>query len=155
MDVTFDLGIDKYYPYRKGNNQLLYINKQSNHPLTFIKQIPSIVKRTISDISYHKGYVDKAAPGYNNALKFSGLNENIQFTSGTPLRRNRNRKIIWFNPPYIVNVKTNIGRILLRLIDKHFPQHHKYGYYLIETISRLGTVASQIWQVSSEPTTPA
>ena len=125
LDVTFDLGIDKYYLCRKGNNQLLYINKQSNHPPTFIKQIPSMVNRIISDISCNKGYVDKAAPGYNNALKFSGLNENIQFRSATPPRRNRNRKIIWFNPPYIVNVKTNIGRIFLRLIDKHFPQHNK------------------------------
>ena len=25
-----------------------------------------------------------------------------------------------------VNVKTNIGRIFLRLIDKHFLRHHKY-----------------------------
>ena len=125
-NVTFDLRTDKYYPYRKDNNQLLYINKQSNHPPTIIKQIPSMVSRRISDISCNKEYFDKAAPAYNNALKFSGFNENIQFTS-TPLpRRNRNRKIIWFNPPYSVNVKTNIGRILVRLIDKHFPRHHKY-----------------------------
>ena len=40
LDVTFDLRTDKYYPYRKDNNQLLYINKQSNHPPTIIKQIP-------------------------------------------------------------------------------------------------------------------
>ena len=34
----------------------------------------------------------QAAPGYNDALKFRGFNENIQFTS-TPLkRRNHNRK---------------------------------------------------------------
>ena len=31
-----------------------------------------------------------------------------------------------FNPPYSVNVKTNIGRIFLQLTDKHFLQHHKY-----------------------------
>ena len=31
-----------------------------------------------------------------------------------------------FNPPYNVNVKTNIGKLFLRLIDKHFPRHHKY-----------------------------
>ena len=126
MDVTFDLRTDKYYPYRKDNNQLLYINKQSNHPPTIIKQISSMVSRRISDLSCNKEYFDKAAPAYNNALKFSSFNENIQFTSTPPPRRNRNRKIIWFNPSYIVNVKTNIGRIFLRLIDKHLPRHHKY-----------------------------
>ena len=57
----------------------------------------------------------------------SDFNENIEFTS-TPLpRTNRNRKIIWFNPPYSVNVKTKVGRIFLRLIDKLFSRHHKYG----------------------------
>ena len=74
-------------------------------------------------IKLSKEYFDKAAPAYNNALKTSGFNENIQFMSKLPSRRNRNRQIIWFNPPYSVNVKTNINRIFLRLIDKHFPQH--------------------------------
>ena len=36
------------------------------------------------------------------------------------------KKIIWFNPPYSVHVKRNIGRIFLQLIDKHFPRHHNY-----------------------------
>ena len=126
LDVTFDLRSDKYYPCRKDNNQPLSINKQSNHPQTITKQIPLMVSRRISDISCNKEYFDKAAPAYNNALKLSGFNETIEFTSTPPPRRKPNRKMIWFNPPYSVNVKTNIGRILLRLIDKHFPRHHKY-----------------------------
>ena len=35
-------------------------------------------------------------------------------------------KIIWFNPPYSKSVKTNIGKIFLNLIKKHFPPHHKF-----------------------------
>ena len=31
---------------------------------------------------------------------------------------------MWFNPPYSKNVKTNIGRKFLTLIDKHFPSNH-------------------------------
>ena len=38
--------------------------------------------------------------------------------------QNHNRKAIWFNRR--VNVKTNIGRIFLRLINKFFQRHHKY-----------------------------
>ena len=38
---------------------------------------------------------------------------------------NRQRNVIWFNPPYSKNVKTNIARDFLRLLDKHFPQTHK------------------------------
>ena len=33
--------------------------------------------------------------------------------------------VIWFNPPYSKNVKTNIARDFLRLLDKHFPPSHK------------------------------
>ncbi len=40
-------------------------------------------------------------------------------------RRNRQRNIIWFNPPFSKNVKTNIARNFLCLIDKHFPPNHK------------------------------
>ena len=31
------------------------------------------------------------------------------------------RKIIWFNPPYSMNVRTNIGKTFLKLMEKHFP----------------------------------
>ena len=85
-----------------------------------------MVSRRISDISCSNKYFDKAAPSYNNALKSNGLNENIEFTSAPPPRKNRNKKILWFNPPYSGNLKTNIGRIFLRLIEKHFLGHHKY-----------------------------
>ena len=29
-------------------------------------------------------------------------------------------------PPYSANVKTNVGKIFMRLVDKHFPRHRKY-----------------------------
>ena len=40
--------------------------------------------------------------------------------------RNRSRNILWFNPPYSVNVKSNIAQTFLKLIDKHFPKGHHY-----------------------------
>ena len=32
---------------------------------------------------------------------------------------------MWFNPPFSRNVRTNIGRIFIDLIKKHFPKHHR------------------------------
>ena len=40
------------------------------------------------------------------------------------MKSKRKRKIIWFNPPYSMNVKTNTGKIFLQLIKKHFPRHN-------------------------------
>ena len=41
-------------------------------------------------------------------------------------RRNRNRKIIGFNSPYRLSVKTNIGKIFVKLVKKHFPRTYKF-----------------------------
>ena len=48
-------------------------------------------------------------------------NSNTQNT-----RKNRNKKLIWFNPPYSQNVETNIGKLLIKLVMKHFPKNNKY-----------------------------
>ena len=42
-------------------------------------------------------------------------------------KRKRKRNIIWFNPPFQLNVKTNIGRQFLALIDKCFPKDGPLG----------------------------
>ena len=39
---------------------------------------------------------------------------------------NRNRKVVWFNTPYSQNVKTNIGKLFIKLVRKHFPKNNKY-----------------------------
>ena len=46
-------------------------------------------------------------------------------TMNTKERRQRKRNIIWYNPPYSKNIKTNIGKNFLTLINKHFPKHSK------------------------------
>ena len=66
------------------------------------------------------------APDYNTAVQKNGFNENIEYSPSQPKERNRKRQIIWFNPPYSVNVKTNVGKLFMKLIDKHFPRHHKF-----------------------------
>ena len=38
---------------------------------------------------------------------------------------NRKRKIIWFNPPYSINVSTNIGKSFLTILDRYFPKSHE------------------------------
>ena len=41
-------------------------------------------------------------------------------------KRQRRKEIIWFNPPFSRTVETDIGKKFLRLIDRHFPETHKY-----------------------------
>ena len=126
LDVTLDLGNESYKPYRKPNDNPLYINASSNHPPSILKQLPkNISKRGISS---SKEIFDQAAPYYNDALKASGYREKIEFqppeTAAKQESQKRKRKVIWFNPPYSMNVKTNIAKKFLQLVDKHFPVNH-------------------------------
>ena len=38
----------------------------------------------------------------------------------------RPRNIIWYNPPFSKNVKTNVAKTFLKLLNKHFGKTHKY-----------------------------
>ena len=55
--------------------------------------------------------------GYHFNLSFNATPNQTHRT-----RKNRQRNIIWFNPPYSKNVETNVGKCFLSLIDKHFPK---------------------------------
>ena len=124
LDVAFNLATKRYFPFRKANNTTLYINDFSNHPRTIIKQLPKMINKRISDLSCNKEEFDKVKSVYESALKDSGHFSSMSYNSNTQnARRNRNRKVIWFNPPYSQNVKTNIGKLFIKLVRKHFPKN--------------------------------
>jgi hypothetical protein len=127
LDVKMNLASGKFFPYRKPNDQPLYINTQSNHPPTIIKQIPEMIGRRISDLSCNKEEFEKAKGMYEAALKNSGYKGKLEYKENTERtkKRQRSRKIIWYNPPYSTNVTTNIGRKFFQLIEKHFPAGSK------------------------------
>ena len=126
LDVQLDLENDKYYPYKKPNDQPMYVHRDSNHPLIILKQLPKMTAQRLSDLSCNKEEFDRSSNEYQEILKKSGFNTKLDYTP-RPTRRTRRRKreVIWYNPPFDLQVKTNIGRTFLRLIDKHFPPHHR------------------------------
>ena len=40
-------------------------------------------------------------------------------------KNNRNRKVIWLNPPYSKQVSTSIAKRFLNFLDQHFPKQHR------------------------------
>ena len=120
LDVTLDLNSGKYSPYRKPNDKPIYVNIKSNHPPTILKQIPSMISTRISKLSCDKDEFLKSKPFNDNILKKSGNNEGLTYNPNArnPPKRKRQRKIIWYNPPFSLNVITNIGRRFLLLLKK-------------------------------------
>ena len=72
LDIHFEIVQSIYQPYKKGNVEPLYINKNSNHPPTVIKQIPKAISKRISDISSSKEIYDQNIRYSKDVLKLSG-----------------------------------------------------------------------------------
>ena len=104
------------------------MHSKSNHSPNIIRNIQESINRRLSEISSDEAVFNKAATPYQEALYKSGYTYKVEFepeqTVSSP-RYNRSRKIIWFNPPYNRNVKSNTGREFLCLGDKCFPAGHK------------------------------
>ena len=94
-----------------------------NPPLRFSKISLLAVNRRLSKISSSKEIFEAAVPLYQNALEKAGYSHKLEFAEIIPEpKRKRKKKEIWFNPPFNMNVKTNVGRKFLRMVDKHFPR---------------------------------
>ena len=124
LDINMDLQRGIHKPYMKPNDQPIYVDVQSNHPKSIIQNIPLSVNKRLSMISSNKEVFDAAAPPYQEALRNSGHNFQLNYTPTviSEKRRKRQRRIVYFNPPFSLNVRSNIGADFLRLIDKHFPK---------------------------------
>ena len=100
----------------------VHINRKSNHPPIIIKEIPKAIAKRISDISSSEVVCNESIPIYSDALRKSGFHDNITFipkttNTKTNMKKTHKRKIVWFNPPYCLSVKTNVGRLFLFLLS--------------------------------------
>ena len=89
---------------------------------SILKNIPEAISKRLSEISSDQKCFDKAKPIYQEALNKSGYHHKFTYNKTPQIRRNRPRNITWYNPPYSMNVETNVGKCFLSLIDHHFPK---------------------------------
>ena len=128
--MNFDLDKKIYKPYRKPNNSPIYIDKNSNHPPNILRQMSKSIAKRIWETSSGEEIFNKSIKIYSKALKESRFTDELKYFPnevqelGNNNRRKRKRKIIWFNPPCSKNVKTNLGKVLLKLLKKHFSTSH-------------------------------
>ena len=123
LDVTLNLWNECYSPYKKLNDNLLYVNISSNHPPQIIKMLPSSINEKLSKNSSNETF-NISQVDYETALKEIGYKSvDLKYAKTIEKRyHNRNRNIIWFNPPFNEDVCTNVAKKFLDLLDKHFPK---------------------------------
>ena len=128
LDGTLNLLNSTYKPFSKPNNEINYIHKESNHPPSIIRQVPFSIESRLSSLSSSENIFNESTPIYQEALKKYDYKLKYQKnTSTTNSKQQQKRNIIWFNPPYSINVTSNIGRFFLNLINRHFPLEHKFS----------------------------
>lgn len=124
LDVTFDLKSKQYMPYSKPGTVHQYVHTSSNHPPSVLKSIPQSIASRLSNISSSEEIFNNHKDEYQQALLKAGHQQNLQYT---PQQQNNNRpnrrarKIVWYNPPFNQDLKTNLGKKFLALVDEHFP----------------------------------
>ena len=132
LGITLDLNIGTYKPYRKPNDETLYIHAKSNHPANILKQLPISIETWLPNLSSNPEIFHEASKHYQNILSQSGYDCKLQYKPNnvnedkSKSSKNRKRNIIWFNPPFSKNASHNISKYFLLLIQKHFPNNRKY-----------------------------
>ena len=79
LDVTSNLATGKFFPFRKPNNQLLYINTKSNHPPTILRDLPNMINKGLSDLSCNEEEYGKAKPLHETAFNQSGHKTTVTY----------------------------------------------------------------------------
>ena len=133
--MDLDEGIHK--PYTKPNTNIVYVDKKSNHPPKVLDSIPKGVERRLVGLASNRECFNQEKDQYQRALEQAGFNHILSMEEGrqqqpNPVeqeslgevrsqgeRRNRGRKITWFNPPYNMYIQNNIGRFFIDLVGRH------------------------------------
>ena len=127
LDIMFNLNNGTYRTYKRANDLLSYINKFSNHPPQIINQLPKTFNERLSRNSSNEE-VFTSKYQYEKALRDSGCTDfELKFNkiSNNHTKRNRQRNIIWFNPPFSRAVSTNAAKGILQLLRHNFPPSNK------------------------------
>ena len=95
--------------------------------IPLLKIWPKEFKKRLSDISSNEELFNQEAPIYQEALNKCGYSFNLKFNPErsnpeNATKRQRKRKMIWFNPPFAMNVKTPIGRKFIQLVKDTFKK---------------------------------
>ena len=110
----------------------------------------------MTDLSHDEETFHQATHLYNEALHASGYEEDVEYKSERNERRNKKRRnhqrnITWFNPPFSKNVPTNVAGKFFHLIDKHFPKGSPLNKVFNRNTVKVSIAACKIYEALSIP----
>ena len=130
LDVHLDLPTGTYRPYHKPNSNPVYVNG-SNHPKSVINNIPLGVDERLSMTSSNEEIFNANVGVYQEALESAGHKHKLKYVEkdigsyNKVKKRTRSKKQYFFNPPYELNVKTNVAKEVFKALERTIPKGHK------------------------------
>ena len=119
LDVRFDLVNNTYQPYRKPNNELVYIHKQSNHSPNILKELPkSINNRQISDISCDEHVCNNTKETYEKALESNGFTEKLTYNQMNKIKitekqKRKEKGKVYGSTPFLFECQNQCWKVIL------------------------------------------
>ena len=92
LNVNLDLNTGRYKLYRKPNNELVYVCKDSNHPKNIIKEIPLGIERMINSLSSTENDFNEVVGDYREALKKCGYETKLEYKGKDNIKKEGERK---------------------------------------------------------------
>ena len=87
-----------------------------------------MIERKVSDRCSNKEIFNKHKGDYEQALRNSGYQKTLAYMDDTKKKKKRPRykNIFWYNPPFSLAIKTNLGKEFLKLVEKHSPPGNQW-----------------------------
>ena len=79
LDVTLNSNNGTFKPFSKNNSVPTYVNIDSNHPRSLLKQIPNALNQRINRLSLCKRIFEESKSIYDEALKNSGFQGRLEY----------------------------------------------------------------------------
>ena len=127
LDITLNLSNEVHSPFIKPGTHLEYVHVHSNHPRHVTKHAVRETGKRLSLLSSNEEIFNAAKEPFADALKRAGHVEQLAYDPNKVRRtrkRTRNRRILWFNPPFCSSMTTKLGQLFLSLLDECFPLGH-------------------------------
>ena len=97
------------------------------NPYQILKQLPITINERLNNLSSNQESFNRIKHNYKSALKSANYKFNLTYQKANKTtKKQRIRKIIFFNPPFSLAVVTKIGKEFLNLVNKHFDTNHPY-----------------------------
>ena len=107
LDVTLTLENSTYLPYLKDNNEIIYLNTESNHPPSIINQLPKSIELRLSQLSANKEIFKNSVTPCNEVLTKAGYKHQMRYQQNIRQNTTYHQQN---NPLYSANVVAKVEK---------------------------------------------